>query len=79
MNMQRMLTPKEISSILNISVRTVRRLADSRVIPGARKIGSVWRFDPLKFSHWLSDLEKPETHKQHNETGVEALRQIPKK
>ena len=71
MNMQRMLTPKEISSILNISVRTVRRLADSRVIPGARKIGSVWRFDPLKFSHWLSDLEKPEQlQKEKISTGL---------
>ncbi len=60
MNTQRMLTPKEVSSILNVSARTVRRLAESRVIPGSRKIGNVWRFDPLKFSHWLSDLEKPE-------------------
>ncbi|MBI4430790.1 MAG: helix-turn-helix domain-containing protein [Candidatus Omnitrophica bacterium] len=68
--MQRMLTPIEVSSILNVSARTVRRLADSRVIPGARKIGNVWRFDPEKFAHWLSDLEKPERTSEKEKIGT---------
>jgi len=55
------MTTEEVSEILNVSTRTVRRLADARGIPGARKIGFVWRFDRKRFAHWFFELRSPET------------------
>jgi excisionase family DNA binding protein len=54
----RLLTLKEIASKLNISIRSAYRLADKGEIP-AKKIGKVWRVDPVKFDDYLkTDWER---------------------
>ena len=48
----KMLNLKEISVIMDISMRTVYRLATSGKIP-AKKVGGVWRVDPIKLDLYL--------------------------
>jgi len=55
-----LITTEKVSHILNVSTRTARRLAEAKVIPGARKIGRSWRFDLKKFEQWLHKLETPD-------------------
>jgi excisionase family DNA binding protein len=52
-------TIKDVAAQLNISETGVGRLARTGQIP-AKKIGKLWRFDPLKIQHWLDGLEKGE-------------------
>jgi excisionase family DNA binding protein len=43
--MSRLLTAAEVADRLRVSVREVQRLAADRRLPGAFKVGTLWRFD----------------------------------
>ena len=52
-----MMTPKEVAKVLCCSVDYVRKLSSEGQIPGARKVGSRWRYDRLEImrEYGLSD------------------------
>lgn len=46
------LTPKEVSSLLQVSVYTVRRWIKDGELP-AYKVGRLWRIDKAELDKWL--------------------------
>jgi excisionase family DNA binding protein len=46
--MKKLMKPEEVAQILNVSVSTVHRLANSGQLLG-RKVGKSYRFDPGQF------------------------------
>lgn len=46
------LTPKEVSSLLQVSVYTVRRWIKDGELP-AYKVGRLWRIDKVELDRWL--------------------------
>jgi len=49
---QSFLTPQEVSSLLRVSVYTVRRWIKEGSLP-AYKVGRGWRISKAEMSHWL--------------------------
>lgn len=49
---QSFLTPQEVSSLLRVSVYTVRRWIKEGSLP-AYKIGRGWRISETEMAHWL--------------------------
>jgi len=50
--MKEILTPIEAGEYLNLSVRTIHRLAKNGLIP-ALKVGRRWRFKSAALEEWL--------------------------
>jgi len=48
-----LLTPKEVSSLLQVSVYTVRRWIKEGELP-AYKVGRLWRIDKRDLNKWLN-------------------------
>lgn len=51
--MEPMMTSEEVAKILRLDKRTVQYHAKQGNIPGAVKIGKMWRFNPEKLREWL--------------------------
>ncbi len=49
----KLLTPENISEAFQLPLSTVHRLAREGKIPGARKIGRLWRFSEEAIKDWL--------------------------
>ena len=49
------LSTKDVSKLLNISGPTIRKLAESRLIPGATRIGKLWRFRKDVLMGWIEE------------------------
>lgn len=49
---QSFLTPQEVSSLLRVSVYTVRRWIKEGSLP-AYKVGRGWRISKAEMAHWL--------------------------
>ena len=49
---QSFLTPQEVSSLLRVSVYTVRRWIKEGSLP-AYKVGRGWRISEAEMAHWL--------------------------
>jgi len=54
-------TPQRLAKRLSVSVRHVQNLAKEGEIPGSKRIGKNWRFDPEKIEAWLAQDAKPES------------------
>lgn len=50
-----LMKPEEVSKALLISLRHVRTLCQSGVIPGAFKLGKEWRIGRQTFTEWLNE------------------------
>ena len=48
--MKPLIDVKRVAKLLSISEFTARKLARDGKIPGATKVGGVWRFDPQKLT-----------------------------
>lgn len=53
-NEEKLLTLPEAAEILRFHVKTVRRMAIQKMIPGVR-FGHVWRFDAAVLRQWFAD------------------------
>lgn len=47
-----MITCREAAATLSMSEKGLRQLARERQVPGARKVGGVWRFSRVALSTW---------------------------
>jgi excisionase family DNA binding protein len=65
MNMEKILTAKELSQFLKLSESTIYKLASNGEIPGF-KIGDSWRFDMEDILKLIRDSKK-ETSNQKGE------------
>ncbi len=50
--MQKLLTIKEVSDLLQVNQRTIMRMIQNQKIP-ATKIGNQWRFHPIHLENWI--------------------------
>lgn len=48
---RKLLTPREVAELLSVTPRTVARWCREEKIPGARKVGRVWRIEDNPFYH----------------------------
>jgi excisionase family DNA binding protein len=51
---KKLLTPKDISGLLNLDTRTIYNLIRSKAMP-ALHVGGKLRFDPIAISQWLRE------------------------
>lgn len=52
---RRFITVDELARILQLSDSQIRAMAVRGELPGARKIGGLWRFDLGKIEQWLEE------------------------
>lgn len=64
-----LLTPKELASKLNMSMKWVEKHTQSRRIPGQVKVGRVWRYDWVEVQRRMLTgqvlLERTPSKKHH--------------
>jgi len=56
------LTVKELASLLRMHPQAVWRRACQGKIPGAFRVGSDWRLDPVALDKWIEELERSRNH-----------------
>jgi len=67
----KMLKPDQVGAMLNISDRTVRKLGEAGLIPGALRIGRQWRFREDLLICWLEEcLGSVPPYKDYSEETV---------
>ena len=69
--MEPRISSARVAELLGVSTRHVTNLAASGVIPGAKKVGKVWRFDPVLFVEWMEECQSPRpTSTSNPEAGI---------
>jgi excisionase family DNA binding protein len=61
---QEIMTAEQVAKWLTVSVEHVQRLARKGEIPGARKVGYLWRFNRAALEAWFAvpSSTEEETH-----------------
>jgi len=71
---ERWLTAEQVADLLQMDVQVIRRKAARGQIPGAAKVGRVWRFNEAVLRQWLAsggDAHRRATQDE-GETGAAA-------
>jgi len=68
------LSTKEVGKLLNITSRTVCNLANAKALPGAVRIGDLWRFRKDVLMDWLTKQTEPEA----SAAGLKPAMPVPK-
>lgn len=48
-----LVSSSKVASRLGLTIRGVTKMAAAGKVPGATKLGGVWRFDPDKIEYWI--------------------------